>query len=122
MKTALWILTAFVAATARAEEARANGDADDASVAKKLETIIPEVDFRDASLEEIVVYLGRELDAPIVFGEGVQDVLDDAQNVTVKLKNVPAKEVLGFVLRVRGLTYRVADGKVVIEVAEKEEG
>jgi hypothetical protein len=103
-------------------------------ILKKLDTIIPEVHFEDAKLTEVIEFLSRETDVnividPLVFQSGHRQPTsgvgattptqewkppDKDTGITIKLKNVPLKEVLKFALKPRRLRYFVEDYALAI--------
>jgi hypothetical protein len=107
----------------KAERSRRPGAVKNASpqrkdVLKKLETIIPEVKFEDASLAEVIDVLSRQAGVRIVidpvvhqppFSERIKDT-----GTTVSLNNVPVKEVLKYILRYKNLKYVAEDNAIAI--------
>ena len=111
------------------------------SISKQdLEKILTEINFTDAKLDEVVDYLARLCDVNIVIDKQAQEMLTpkpappsfdnygelietdaeiepvpvDTGGITIRLKNVPLKAVLKYVLRTKGLTYIVEDYAIVI--------
>ncbi len=95
----------------------------------KLELIIPEVKFENASLKEVVDFLSRECDVnivllhPAVFEAGERQPLPpggrripplEKANITLRLKNVPLKELLKYVLKQMNLKYTAEDHDILI--------
>ncbi len=116
------------------DEARGDGaaeaaaeDADAAAarqrILKKLDTVIRQVDFDDAELKEVLRFLSKEMGINIVFDPKVLDLLEDpftSTTITIKLKDVPLKDVLKYVLKYKGLEYVVEDNAVVIVPVEQQ--
>ena len=87
-------------------------------ILKKLNTLIPKVEFEDASLKDLVDFFTRECGVNIVIDPAVfQPPSTGAakeSGITVTLRNVPLKEALKYVLRYKNLEYLVEDLAVVI--------
>ena len=105
-----------------------------------LEKVLTEINFTDAELDEVVDYLARLCDVNIVIDKQAHEMLApkpappsfdkygefietdaeiepipvDTGGITIRLKNVPLKAVLKYVLRAKGLTYIVEDYAIVI--------
>jgi hypothetical protein len=57
------------------------------------ETVISKMDFQDATMDEVIGFLGRNVKAPIIFDGG--DDESPRHRVSLSLKNVPASYALG---------------------------
>ena len=127
MKAILWTCTALAVAFVIVAAPRARADGDDAeaaadeqaSIEEKLETIVPVIDFKDAPLLEVLLFLKNACDVPIVFSEEIGELAAKTR-MTVQLKNMPLKVALEYLLAPSGLTYRIADGEVHIVLADDE--
>jgi len=127
VKTILWTCAALAVALVVVATPRARADGDEAeakaddqkSIEEKLETIVPVIDFKDAPLLEVLLFLKAACDVPIVFSEEIGELAAKTK-ITVQLKNMPLKAALEFLLASSGLTYRVVDGEVRIVFAEAE--
>ncbi|MBN1919262.1 MAG: M48 family metalloprotease [Verrucomicrobia bacterium] len=91
-------------------------------IMKRLETIIPEVDFREADLKELLGYLGEAADVKIVIDPEASKLLEDgamSSKITIKLENVPLKDVIKYSLRYKGLKYVVEDDEILVVPIDK---
>jgi hypothetical protein len=99
-------------AAAEAAAARARLD-------EKLNTRIPQVDFTDAPLKEVLDFLGREMDVNIVIDPKVLADGGADGDITLQLKDVPFREVLKFLLRQKDLTFVVEANAIVVVPSEE---
>jgi hypothetical protein len=84
-------------------------------VLRKMELLLPEVNFKDSSLEEVLEFLSRECDLNIVPltctagepGPWPREAPQPTENKrnTLRLKNVPLKDVLRYVLKYWNLKF-----------------
>ena len=106
-----------------------------------LEKLIREVDFTDAQLKEVVNYLSERCEINIVLSREATESIHpepvpaaewektgvvpgdpnveeapgrDLGGITIRLKDVPLKAVLKYILRMKGLTYVVEEYAIVI--------
>jgi hypothetical protein len=87
-------------------------------ILRKLNTILPTVEFDGAPLTEIIEILSQQTGVnlvidPAVF-QGAQGERTRDTGIRVSLKNVPLKEVLKYILRYRNLKYLVEDFAVAV--------
>jgi len=85
-------------------------------ILRKLEIIIPEVKFEDASLKDVVDYLSRQCDVNIVIDAVVFAPGQPPEDGDIKLnlKSVPLKEVLKFIVKWKNLKYFVEDYAILV--------
>ncbi len=94
-------------------------------VAKCRSIVIPQVEFRDAALKDVVQFLveqSRQLDPA---KEGVNIVLDLQEMmqaaITLELRNIPLSEALRYVTQLTGLQLKYEPLAVVISSARNEQ-
>ncbi len=87
-------------------------------ILRKLNTVIPEVTFEDASLGAIVDYLSTNAELNIVMDPGLLEPAGEGPatkgGITVRLTSIPLKEVFRYVLRCKNLEYIVEDFGIVV--------
>ncbi len=89
------------------------------TVAEQVREIIPEINFSDAQVRDVLLYLSKTSGVNIVFdetgGDGTQEVSQSlASRVTISLKDVPMIEALKYILYAKGLKYRLDEHAVLI--------
>jgi type II secretory pathway component GspD/PulD (secretin) len=80
------------------------------------ETVLPECDFRQANLADVIDFLrvqarAQKKDINIIM---IPAVTDDAPTITLTFKNVALGEVIRYVTEITGSDYRIDDNAVVI--------
>jgi type II secretory pathway component GspD/PulD (secretin) len=88
-------------------------------IREKLQTIIPEVKFENATLKQIADFVSREYALEVVIAptvllsEGRASVMPPS-GIDIAVKNVPLKDMLGYALKPLNLKYVVEDHAVLI--------
>ncbi len=72
---------------------------------------VPLIDFKDATLKEVVEFLARVADVNIVIDEKAVPI---DERVSVYLKDIPMIEALNFVLKAKKLTARIDENLILI--------
>ncbi len=112
----------------------------------RLRQIIPEVNFTDAKLRDVIAYLSKLSGVNMILDEDVsgsaQSVIEEVEpgqegaaaeggagsgpvsaalssGVTIALKNVPLIDVLQYILAPQGLTYRIDEYALVISTPQR---
>ncbi len=121
MKTLLFLFILVATGVLHAANADPAEKLTSVPVSKRIaETIVPLVDYREASLPEIVADLNKiskKLDPDKV---GVQFNLSEAAkgseaNISISLRNIPLIELLKYVTNLANLKYEVTSRNVVIK-------
>ena len=85
--------------------------------------IIPEVDFNQAMLPDVVKFLSREAKKNDVDKTGVNILLvaeGNKSKITMNLHNVPLRRILGYVTEMSGLCINVEDNVIELRYAKPE--
>ena len=85
---------------------------------KNIEQIIPSIQFIDAQISVVFDHLFQISDPKVSIVTDPEAIkqLEEAKNdsISLKLSNIPLIEVIKYVCKVKGLTYRIDDNAVVI--------
>ncbi|RLD11352.1 MAG: hypothetical protein DRI44_03775 [Chlamydiae bacterium] len=85
---------------------------------KNIEQVIPSIQFVDAQLPVVFEHLFQISDPKVSIVTDPEAIkqLEEAKNdtITLKLSNIPMIDVIKYICKVKGLTYRVDDSAVVI--------
>lgn len=100
----------------------------------KARQIIPEINFTDAHLKDVLQYLSRLSGVNIILDEdifiqqksGAQGVFIKSSEeemtsdrVTISLKNIPLIEALKYILAAKGLKYRIDEYAIIVSTAQR---
>ncbi|MCD6459506.1 hypothetical protein J7L67_02420 [bacterium] len=82
----------------------------------KANRIIPEINFTDAHLRDVIQYLSKISGVNIILDEDAIDTQDNSidDRVTISLKTIPLLEALRYILIAKGMEYRVEDHAIWI--------
>lgn len=93
-----------------------------AALDKKLASIvIPEIEFREANLTDVIQFLAETAKAHDPDKKGVNILLMDKEEmvrITMSLKDVSLRSVLRYVAELSGLSMNLEDGIVVLRKAK----
>ena len=92
-------------------------DSDDPDIQRilgKLETMIVDLRFKDATLEDILYFLRDFSGLDIVMDARDGSPVVPDPRISVRTRDLVLKDVLEFVLSLQGLKYRVTDEKVIL--------
>jgi len=82
----------------------------------KANRIIPEINFTDAHLRDVIQYLSKISGVNIILDEDAVDMQDSTldDRVTISLKSIPLLEALRYILISKAMEYRVEDHAIWI--------
>lgn len=82
----------------------------------KASRIIPEINFTNAHLRDVIQYLSRVSGVNIILDETVLGSMDSEMDdrITISLKNIPLVEALKYILITKGMEYRIEDHAIWI--------
>lgn len=100
------------------------------SMQERVKQIIPEINFTDAQVADVLRYLSRISGINLVFDDGSKsgqagatDVgTAIASHITISLKEVPLIEAIKYILAAKGLRYRLDEYAIVISSPSRMEG
>ncbi len=86
------------------------------AVRERVKQVIPQIDFTDAQIRDVLSYLSKVGGINMVFDEGGNGDVSKAlaSRITIALNNVPLSEALKYILSAKGLTFRLDDYAIVI--------
>jgi len=95
--------------------------------------IIPEINFTQAHLRDVLQYLSKITGVNIILdenvfsgnftgedeGEDVSPTINSADTITISLTNIPLIEALRYILKIKGLKFRIDNYAILVSTPEK---
>lgn len=79
---------------------------------KELEQVVPSIKLKDANLKYVVKHLSGLSGVNILLDPAAQGMED--QTITISLTDIPLMEAIKYIVRAKGLVYRIDDYAVII--------
>ena len=87
------------------------------NIEKNLQQVIPSIKLKDANLKYVVKHLSGLSGINILLDPAAREIAD--QNITISLTDIPLIEAIKYIVRAKGLAYRIDDYAVVITTSER---
>ncbi|MEA3347246.1 MAG: hypothetical protein U9Q21_04065, partial [Candidatus Auribacterota bacterium] len=87
------------------------------NIEKNLQQVIPSIKLKDANLKYVVKHLSGLSGINILLDPAAREIAD--QNITISLTDIPLLEAIKYIVRAKGLAYRIDDYAVVITTSER---
>ncbi|MCK5655821.1 MAG: hypothetical protein KAI03_05995, partial [Candidatus Aureabacteria bacterium] len=87
------------------------------NIEKNLRQVIPSIKLKDANLKYVVKHLSGLSGINILLDPAAREI--EGQNITISLTDIPLLEAIKYIVRAKGLVYRIDDYAVVITTSER---
>ncbi len=87
------------------------------NIEKNLRQVIPSIKLKDANLKYVVKHLSGLSGINILLDPAAREI--ENQNITISLTDIPLLEAIKYIVRAKGLVYRIDDYAVVITTSER---
>ncbi len=86
-------------------------------IEENLRQVIPSIKLKDANLKYVVKHLSGLSGINILLDPAAREI--ENQNITISLTDIPLLEAIKYIVRAKGLVYRIDDYAVIITTSER---